>query len=151
MFFEPEKVEDVGGFEPVAAGWYKVIVGGTAVKATKSGNGTVCSVRLNIIEGPSAKRVLFANFNITHSNPEAERIGKGQFKRFLKAVGITTPIKDAQEAQAKLDGKFLYVLVAIGKHYQSGEPTNEVKDYSAEAKAPPIAAKAAAPADQIPF
>jgi hypothetical protein len=109
---------------------------------------------MHVVDGPHAKRMLFTNFNIVHSNPDAERIGKGQFKRFLKAIGITTAIKDAQEAHAKISNKVLYVLVAIGKHYQSGEPTNEVKDYNHEPKVEKVKGPAALSSPElgdIPF
>jgi hypothetical protein len=155
VFFDPSKVEDVGGFEPIPAGWYRVMVDGVEIKPTKAGNGTICGIKMHVVDGPHGKRILFANFNIQHSSPEAERIGKGQFKRFLKAIGITTPITTAQEAAEKITNKLLYVLVSIGKHYQSGEPTNEVKDYNDQPKAPVVTkAAASTPKDDladIPF
>lgn len=91
-------------------------------------------MKLQVVEGQYGKRIVFTNFNIKHSNPDAEKIGKGQFKRFLSAIGIKDPIQTAEEVHSKINNKILWVKVGIGKHYQSGEPTNEVKDYADKPK-----------------
>jgi len=134
VFFDPNQVEEVGpiGFEPLPAGWYQVMIDSAAVKSTQSG-GSRIAVQLAVV---GQKRKLFCNFNTVNENPEAVRIGKGQFKRFCKAAGITESFNTSQDMSARLAGKTLHVLVGMTKNYKTGEPDNEVKDYNHEPKAP---------------
>lgn len=156
MYFNPEEVEDVGGFEVIPAGWYRVMVEGVEVKSTRNGDGTYCGVKMHVVEGPHAKRTLFSNFNIEHKNADAQRIGRGQFKRFLAAIGVTTGF-DMANVHNVVVNKLLYVRVQIGKHYQTGEPANDVKDWGVEPgkaqvqAAPKTASKPVDDLDNVPF
>ena len=153
-FFDPNTVEEVaGGFTPLAPGWYRTMVEGAQTKTTKAGNGKYVSVVLGVIDGPGKGRKLFCNFNIDNPSPQATQIGKGQFKRFLKAAGITTALATETEMQTKVQHKVLYTLVGICRDFNTGEMTsNEAKDWSNEPKAmaQPVKVKDAADLG-IPF
>lgn len=154
-FFDPNQVEDLpaqGEYPPpLPKGWYRLMVDGAAVKPTQSG-GTRVSVQFSVLD-QQHKRKVFAGFNIKNASPEAEKIGQGLFKRFLKACGITTALQDASDL-GKTHNKVVYGYLSIGKNYQSGDPENEVKDFNDKPKGEQptkVAAASKTSLDTLPF
>ena len=74
---------------PLPAGLYTVEITGADVKPLKSGNGTGLSLEFTVIDpAPHARRKVWQNLNIQHSNPQAEQIGQSQLSALCAAVGI---------------------------------------------------------------
>lgn len=75
--------------EPLPAGLYTVEITAADVKPLKSGNGIGLSLEFTVIDpAPHAKRKVWAQLNIQHSNPQAEQIGQAQLSAVCRAVGI---------------------------------------------------------------
>jgi Protein of unknown function (DUF669). len=93
--FDPNATEAVDTFEgrpdPVPEGIYEM----TAVTAkrtnTKSGDGWFWFMEFGILKGEYEGRTVAHRFNIVNKNETAERIGRGQMKRFLDVIGVTAP------------------------------------------------------------
>lgn len=138
MFFDPSQVEDVspqGSFTPLKEGWYRAMIDGALLKPTQSGGHRV-AVQMTVLDTVGRGRKLFGSFNIQNPSAEAQRIGQGQFKRFLAAVGITTGFNvDDAELGSRLKDKVVYAFVTEVKNFKTGEPDNEVKDYADKPKA----------------
>lgn len=75
--------------EPLPAGLYTVEITAADVKPLKSGNGTGLSLEMTVIDpAPHAKRKVWAQLNIQHTNSTAEQIGQSQLSAVCRAVGI---------------------------------------------------------------
>lgn len=75
--------------EPLPAGLYSVEITNSEVKALKSGNGTGLTVEFTVIDPAQfARRKVWAQLNIQHSNAQAEQIGQSQLSALCRAVGI---------------------------------------------------------------
>ncbi len=73
---------------PIPAGVYLAQAVESDVRALKSGNGTALAVTFQVLQGPYAGRKVFANINVQHTSPEAERIGQSQLSALCHAVGV---------------------------------------------------------------
>lgn len=70
------------------SGIHPVRVSEAEFKPNKSNTGNVVSVKL---EGMSSAGYQTCNFNVQHSNPQAQEIAQRQFKSFLIAAGHPNP------------------------------------------------------------
>jgi hypothetical protein len=86
--FDASQVAPDAGFEPVPAGWYKVLIDESEMKPTKAGDGAYLHCRFNILEGQYAGRKLFARLNLRNANPTAQEIGFKQLSAIAHAVGV---------------------------------------------------------------
>lgn len=88
-----------GASAGLEAGDYRVICTNSEVKDTNSGTGKYIKIELTVNEGPASGMKIFHNFNIQNPNEQAQRIGLGQLKSFLKAGGHANPdlLKDVWE------------------------------------------------------
>lgn len=133
---------------PLPNGTYPVIVDNAELSLTKSGTGQVIKVKLKVLEGPSAGRLIFDQFNIKNQNPQAVQIGLGQLKGFLRAFGHRNP--NTLESTTELLG--LKGLVNTKVQEDPGyQPTARVTSYkplqavSAPGEASAPAAQGASP------
>lgn len=131
------------GFEPVPAGSYRAQVIETELRQTKAGNGQYIRATFEILDGPHAGKKIFTNYNIAHSNPQTQEIGRGQLKAFLTYSGHPNPnmLRNTEEMHGR--PVIINVIVKAG----SGEygPSNEIKSYAA------VGAGAAKPAAAAGF
>ena len=116
--------------EALPPGQYRVLVESTAWKPTKAGTGHFAAIIFQVVQGQWQGKKLFANFNLDNPSEVATRIGKAEFKRFLMAIGVMTPIRDEHDMQRELVNKSCYVDVE-NELYQ-GEQQAKVKSYSAQ-------------------
>jgi hypothetical protein len=114
-------------FQPLPAGAYTVEVSNAEVSDLKSGNGTGLKLELTVIDPEQfARRKVWANLNIAHTNEDAQKIGQAQLSALCHAVGIAV-LKDSDQ----LFQKILRVRLKI-KPAQGGYPAgNEVTAYEA--------------------
>ena len=96
---EPTEARDNA---PLPAGAYTVEVTGAELRDLKSGNGQGLSVDYTVIDPePFARRKVWSNLNITHSNPTAEQIGRQQLAALCLACGIDN-LNDTDEFFGKI-------------------------------------------------
>lgn len=127
--------------DPLAAGAYNVIVEKAEVAPTKTG-GQMIKVQLKVLDGPSTGRMIFDQFNIQNSNPQAVQIGLGQLKGMMKAFGHPNP--NMLQTTQELIGLKGTAVLKIENDPQYGEQAR-VKGYKALAGTAPAAAGQAAP------
>lgn len=141
--FDASTVEPQQSFDPVPAGTYTAHIVESDLRPLKSGNGNGLSLTFEIIEGPFERRKVWANLNVQHTNPEAQRIGQQQLSSLCHAVGVMRLADTTQ-----LHGKPLRIRVAIRKDEQYGDK-NDIKGFEAAGVPgimPGTSAKASAPA-----
>lgn len=154
--------EDTGGdFSPVPEGEYTCQIKSADVQQTKDGSGQYIKIRLDITGPTHSGRVVFTNINIQNKSAEAERIGRGQLRSIMSALGLVT-LQDTDqmiggELSVKLSVREARTDEKTGKTY---EASNEVKAYKAAGGAAPMsiasggmpktAARAAAPDKAAP-
>lgn len=140
--FDARQVAPDAGFEPVPAGWYKVLMDESEMKPTKAGDGAYLHCRFNILEGPYTGRKLFARLNLRNANPTAQEIGFKQLSAVAHAVGVLQVADSTQ-----LHNIPLQVRVKVRKD-QSGEydDQNDITSYKNINEQ--VGAQAAAPGGQ---
>jgi hypothetical protein len=139
---EPQKPIDN---TPLPAGVYTAHIIESEVKPLKSGNGTGISLTLEILDKPFAKRRVWTNLNVQHSNAVAQQIGQQQLSSICRAVGVIRMTETSQ-----LHMKPMKVRLKIRKDDQYGDK-NEVTGYEAMGNsAPAMPMPGAAPAPTAP-
>jgi hypothetical protein len=111
-------------YEPIPAGWYEAEVAKSEMKDTKSG-GKMLSVQFKIIDGDYEKRVVYANFNLVNSNPQAVEIAQRELGNLIHACGLED-IEDSVDLHG--------IPIAIRVKIQEGtaaypEPRNAIAAY----------------------
>lgn len=89
-FWNDEVIRDAdnntgGGFEPIPAANYTLILVDSEMKETKQGTGHYINVQFEVVAPAFAGRKLFAKYNIDNPSPEAVSIGLGQLKALCNA------------------------------------------------------------------
>lgn len=69
------------------------------------GTGTLLKLTMAVSEGPKEKRLVFENMNLTHSNPVAQKIGRGTYRKLLTALGAWPP-KDGFDTEDLIGQEF---------------------------------------------
>lgn len=122
--FDANEVDPAVGFEPLPAGKYKAVITESEMKATKSGTGQYLELKMQVIEGPHANRMLFDRLNLTNPSQQAVEIARSTLSAICHAVGVLKPTDSYQ-----LHDKPLLVKVVCRKREDNGEMSNEVKGY----------------------
>lgn len=132
-------------FDPLPAGWYRVVIKEASVAKTKAGTGEYIKIRYDV-EGPSHEgRVVFGNLNISNPNPKAEEIGRQQLGELMRAIGLKS-LKDTDQ----LVGGRLEIKLAIRESEQYGN-SNDVKAFKSVNGAPKASPAAAAAKPKAPW
>lgn len=99
--------------EPVPAGRYTAQITAPTIKTNKQNTGEYIAVPFHIVDGKYAKHVVVENYNLTHrTSPDAERIGRQQFKSLCVAAGVPN-LQDTDE----LAGRLVNITVALDGSY----------------------------------
>lgn len=123
-----DAIEDVGG--GLSVGEHVLTVTGAELKETKKPGGLY--IKVEFTAANSQKH--WENFNIKNSNPDAERIGKGQLKAFVKAAGFTG--KNLNDVNSLLGLKVLAKIKATpDTGYGVGRAVSSYKSVAADAMA----------------
>jgi hypothetical protein len=111
-----------GGFEPIPAGNYTVIIDNTEVKPTKKG-GVGINLTYKVVEGSYKNRLIFDWLNYECPSSEiAQKIGRGDLKKICEAVGKPV-IDDPSELKYKPFG--ISVKVVKDDYKDDGSFKNE--------------------------
>lgn len=153
--FDATTVAPQESFSPIPAGTYNARAIKAEMRPLKSGNGAALALQIQIIDGPQANRIVFANLNVQHTNAEAQRIAQQQLSALCHATGA---LKLSEQTLHTLCNRPFRVRVKIRKSEQYGD-SNDVAGFEAmpggaQAQFPAAAsaapAQAAAPAAAVP-
>jgi hypothetical protein len=126
--FNTESVEKrENNFELLPAGWYVAQVSESEIAPLKSGNGEGLRLTFEVLADQYRGRKVWANLNVRHSNPEAERISQQQLRELCDAIGIAR-ITDTQQ----LHNRPVEIRIKV-REDKTGryEPQNEVAGFRA--------------------
>ena len=126
--FNTESVEKrESNFELLPAGWYVAQVSESEIAPLKSGNGEGLRLTFEVLADQYRGRKVWANLNVRHSNPEAERISQQQLRELCDAIGIAR-ITDTQQ----LHNRPVEIRIKV-REDKTGryEPQNEVAGFRA--------------------
>ncbi|WP_163836923.1 DUF669 domain-containing protein [Spartinivicinus ruber] len=112
------------GFKPIPPGDYPAIITEAEIKPNSANTGAYIKVKFVITEGEYVNRVIFNNYNISHPNPQAEQIGRGQLSALCLAIGLP----NASDSDQLLNQSCMITL-KIKNNPQYG-PQNEIKGYA---------------------
>lgn len=87
-----------GGFDPLPAGWYPVMIETADIKENSKHTGSYLKLKMSVLDNPAgfAGRKLFHNITLTHSNEKAALIGQQELAGLGQACGITALTDSAQ-------------------------------------------------------
>ena len=142
--FDPNAHEDMKDFTPLPAGEYLAHVVSSEVKQNSSNTGELLKMEWDIIDGQYAGRKVFANYNLSHTNPKAAEIGQQQLAAACKAMGLGA-VQDSEQLHAIPCVIKLKIRPAKGDY----GPSNDIAAYKptgAGVTAPPADVTAATPA-----
>ena len=132
--FDSTNIDTTSDFDVLPPGWYNVSIEDSDVLDTKAGNGSYIKLKMRVLDGDCANRVIFTNITVSNPNQDAVQIGQKSLAKVCKAVGLPN-IQDTQQLHAK---PFQARLI-VKKDDQYGD-SNEVRDYKPVAGAVPHAA-----------
>jgi hypothetical protein len=127
---------------PLPPGVYSAEITGAEVKPLKSGNGTGLSLEFTIIDPEQfARRKVWQNLNIAHSNPQAEQIGQSQLSTLCRVLNIGK-LTDSDQ----LFGQVLRIRTKVRPAQGEYGPRAEVAAYEQAGAPAPAMRSAPAPA-----
>lgn len=139
--FNPDDVpEGERSFELMPPGMYSAQIIDSDLVATKTGSGQILKLTFEIIEGPCARRRVWANLNIVNANAQAQEIAQRDLKHICAAVGHQGMLEDSNQ----LHFKPLKIRLAVKPDPQWGDK-NEIKAYQAMSGRPVTTSQASAP------
>jgi hypothetical protein len=123
FFFDPRGVKRDPPYVP--AGQYIVVIDKAMRKESENANGI--KIYFKIISGPYLDKVFGDYFNINHSNPEAQRIGRQNFAYFLDCIDMgDKPLK----YDSDIENKIIKIEVDVIPHYKNNNDfQNKVRRY----------------------
>lgn len=129
LTFDANTVEPNAGMEPVPDGWYNVAIAETEMKPTSNGQGAFLQIKMSIIDGQFANKVIFTRLNLQNQNQQAVDIAYGELSAICHCVGVFQ-VQDSSQ----LHGIPFQVRVNVrpagtGADGKSYDASNEVKGY----------------------
>lgn len=123
---------DAGRGDPIAEGWYNLMVDESEVLPTNNNATTgnaYLKLRFTVLDGTNKGRKIFSNFNIKNDNPTAQEIAYKQLSAVAHAVGVLM-VQDSQQLHGiPLKGR---VKIKKGGLKNAQEPQGEKYDDSNE-------------------
>jgi hypothetical protein len=128
--FNADDVEPTAPFDalPLPAGKYLAAITASDMKVTRANDGSYLELQFQILDGEYKGRYLWARLNIENPNAKAVQIARGHLSAICRAVGVMQP-RDSVD----LHNIPLVISVKCKKREDTGEMTNEIKGYEAEA------------------
>lgn len=139
--FNAAEIEPTGSYDPIPAGWYKVVFTDAEEKPTKAQTGSYLQLSVEVIEGDHQGRKLVERLNLNNPNQTAVEIAQRTLSAICRAIGVMTP-RDSSD----LLNKPLMAKVAVKPAQGDYSASNEIKGYEAPSSAGATSAPAAAPA-----
>jgi hypothetical protein len=142
--FDARSVEPSAGFELMPAGDYTVRVVESEAKATNANDGSgKLELKLEIIEGQYAGRLLFYNLNLFNKNPQSSEIAYRQLSALCHVTGVFA-IQNSQQLhgipfKVTINNDGTYNNVKVVK-FLNGETPGKNKTVGAASPAPVAAA-----------
>lgn len=133
--FDPNAHEEMQSFDPLPAGEYLAQVVSSEVKTNSAKTGELLKMEWDILDGEYTGRKVFANYNLSHTNPKAAEIGQRELAAACRAMGLGA-VQDSEQLHAIPCVIKLKIRPAKGEY----GPSNDISDYR------PAGAQAAAPA-----
>lgn len=117
--------EHSGEFKPLPAGWYPVSVESAEIEETNAKTGFYLKLKIKVLSGHGANRVIFPMINMRNPNQKAEEIGQRQ----LAALGDACGIPSVSDTDQFL-GKNLDVRLKIEPAKGNYSEDNKVQEYA---------------------
>lgn len=124
--FNAQTVEPQAAFDPLPAGWYQMQIVESELKPTSNGEGQYLQLKLQVINGEHANRVVFERLNIVNRNPTAQEIAY----RTLSSICHATNVIQVEDSQ-QLHGIPMEVKVSVRPAKDGYDASNDVKGYRA--------------------
>lgn len=121
--FDSTNVDPNQKQEPIAAGWYNVMITESEMKPTADKTGAYLNLGNKILDGQFAGRMVFDNLNIQNANVVAQEIAYRRLSGYCHATGVIQ-VADSQQ----LHGIPFKIRVSIKPAKDDYEARNDVKE-----------------------
>jgi len=122
--FNANEVEPNAVYEPLPAGWYKVVFTTAEEKPTKAQTGSYLQMSAEVVEGQYQGRKIIERLNLNNPNVTAVEIAQRTLSAICRGVGVMTP-----RHSSDLLNKPIMAKVAVKPGDGSYDPSNEIKGY----------------------
>lgn len=144
--FNAQDVSPNASLDPIPNNWYDVMIDESEIRPTKAQTGHYLRLRLKVLGGEYANRLLFVNLNIDNPNTVAQQIAEADLSAICHVTGVIA-LNDSQQ----LHGIPFKVRVVVKEGTGEYSASNEVKGYrNQHGKDPKEALQAGANAPQAP-
>ena len=141
IFFDASTVAPQASSTPIPADVYFAHITESSIVPTKAGNGQVCKLTFEILDGQYKGRKVFENLNIQNVNPETQRIAQSQLSAICHATGVIK-LNDT----SALHYKPLRIKVVVKEAEGQYAARNQIKGYEDSLGSLPQQAQPTAPA-----
>lgn len=94
--FDASQVPEQESFSALPEGQYVVIITASEMKPTKNGQGQYLQFVLEVLDGPSKGRKVWARLNLMNQNQTAVDIAQRELAAICRAVGVIKPNDSAE-------------------------------------------------------
>lgn len=126
-----QNAKPMDDFSPIPVGDYKAVITESEILTTKKQDGQYLKLRVEIIEGEYAGRLIFVNLNLWNPNPKAVEIANRELATIVAAVG-----KPGAQNSEELHNIPMTIKVGVEPGGEQYGPQNRIKNYMAYAAAP---------------
>jgi len=144
LAISPDEQPKQSSFEPLPAGTYTVVIEESEVKRNKDLTGSFLHLRMQVLDGTYAGRLLFDKMWTQHDSDKARQIGREKIVAIVRGTGASG------DESSEFIGKTISAKVKIKPAKDGYDAQNEVVAYSASASAhKPKPSSAPAPAGDV--
>ena len=119
-----QNAKPMDDFSPIPVGDYKAVITESEILTTKKQDGQYLKLRIEIIEGEYAGRLIFVNLNLWNPNPKAVEIANRELATIVAAVG-----KPGAQNSEELHNIPMTIKVGIQPGQGEYGPSNRIKNY----------------------
>jgi len=122
--FNANEHAEMQSFDPLPAGEYLAQVVSSEVKSNSKNTGELLKMEWDILDGEYTGRKVFANYNLSHSNPKAAEIGQRELAAACRAMGQGS-VQDSEQLHA------IPCIIKLKIRPAKGDygPSNDISDY----------------------
>ena len=122
--FDITEVEEKTEYALLPEGRYRCIVSSSDIKENNAGTGDNLNLKIEIVSGEYAGRLVFENLCWRHESDKAVQIARARFAELCRAVGILAPADTEQLHDIPFD-----CIIGIQKGSKGYSDSNKVKKY----------------------
>lgn len=133
-------------FEPLAPGWYEVVIVESEEKDNRAGTGSYLELKMQVVKGPREGKNVWTRLNLRNPSEKAVAIARQQLGKICTACAEASANDRLLAPTASSDLHMIPIEIYVTNREYDNKIQEDVKDFRAIGGAAPAKAEAAAPA-----